>query len=747
MSAPSEKSVGILAFTTPGEGFKAATKQRFSDFIVREVDLAGQVVRLTALPERPVAADRTTVAEGSGSAESIEPKLISLLGEAQAKAVLALHETATGNGEGQDGAQSLVLDRDDDKDRRRDVHRLIKELLPHLQTDTVDAADGEGKCVRLMTPLFLKQARKEAQQANQGQHGGGGRGRGGGGGKRKRGVDDRVEWPVEAGGKMYLGFTLYKENKDSTEAISRLSRLVGMGPNAFQFAGTKDKRGVTSQRVNVYKLMPARLVSAMAKAPFGDSIVVGDLRYEEQPMRMGAHGGNRFTIVLRDVSCGEEELESALRALQTHGFINYFGLQRFGNNDAAGTHKLGAAMLRADYDAVLRMILAGRPGERLEERKAREVWEQTQDAAAALKVLPRHMHIERGVLEGIVKHGRSNALGCLSRVPKAMRMMYLHAFQSLVFNRAASERVRLYGCERAVAGDLVWAAGSAPPPFFSGQDAGGAAGGAAASASSAPAAVPDDPAAAAGGVAGGDLDPEALEAVAESGAGSADFVPHVVTAEEAAAGTYSIEEVLLPLPGHKVQLPRHEVAAEYALVLEEHGIRKEDLKHKVAELALPGSYRKLLQRPQQMVWRVLKYDDPNLPLAATDLMTLRGEEEPAGVPGGALTAARLEFTLPSSTYATMCLRELTKQSTERGHQMQLNSAAADVPTPNPAADWACPGCGANVFASRNTCFKCKQPKPEAAAPEAAAALEGSTEAVAAAAATASATASASADAV
>ena len=96
-------------------------------------------------------------------------------------------------------------------------------------------------------------------------------------------------------------------------------------------------------------------------------------------------------------------------------------------------------------------------------------------------------------------------------------------------------------------------------------------------------------------------------------------------------------------------------------------------------------------------------------------MTLRGEPEPEGVPGGALTAARLEFTLPSSTYATMCLRELTKQSTERGHQMQLNSAAADVPAPNPAEDWACPACGASVHANRNACFKCKQPKPEAAA--------------------------------
>ena len=35
---------------------------------------------------------------------------------------------------------------------------------------------------------------------------------------------------------------------------------------------------------------------------------------------------------------------------------------------------------------------------------------------------------------------------------------------------------------------------------------------------------------------------------------------HVVTAAEAAAGNFSIEDVVLPLPGGKVQYPQHETA-------------------------------------------------------------------------------------------------------------------------------------------------------------------------------------------
>lgn len=42
-----------------------------------------------------------------------------------------------------------------------------------------------------------------------------------------------------------------------------------------------------------------------------------------------------------------------------------------------------------------------------------------------------------------------------SHTPATYRTLSIGAYQSLLFNRAASERIRLYGCERIVAGDLV----------------------------------------------------------------------------------------------------------------------------------------------------------------------------------------------------------------------------------------------------------------------------------------------------
>ena len=68
--------------------------------------------------------------------------------------------------------------------------------------------------------------------------------------------------------------------------------------------------------------------------------------------------GNHFTIVLRDVRAEPAALETALAALRARGFVNYFGLQRFGANVDASTHEVGAALLRSDWQQAARLILA-----------------------------------------------------------------------------------------------------------------------------------------------------------------------------------------------------------------------------------------------------------------------------------------------------------------------------------------------------------------------------------------------------
>ena len=72
-------------------------------------------------------------------------------------------------------------------------------------------------------------------------------------------------------------------------------------------------------------------------------VTVGNFEYVTAPLRLGALLGNRFTLVLRNVDPeARSTVAAAATALHESGFINYFGLQRFGSGDAP-THRIGAS--------------------------------------------------------------------------------------------------------------------------------------------------------------------------------------------------------------------------------------------------------------------------------------------------------------------------------------------------------------------------------------------------------------------
>lgn len=82
-----------------------------------------------------------------------------------------------------------------------------------------------------------------------------------------------------------------------------------------------------------------------------------------------------------------------------------------------------------------------------------------------------------------------------------------------------------------------------------------------------------------------------------------------------------------------------------------------------------------------MQYELIHYSHPDADLATTDLMELEGRQLPSAAASAAAGNAgegaaaggtqylglRLAFTLPASCYATMLIRELTKQPTSTSH--------------------------------------------------------------------------------
>jgi tRNA pseudouridine13 synthase len=101
------------------------------------------------------------------------------------------------------------------------------------------------------------------------------------------------------------------------------------------------------------------------------------------------------------------------------------------------------------------------------------------------------------------------------------------------------------------------------------------------------------------------------------------------------------------------------------------------------DLHCTGDYRKLLCMPADVDFQLLEYSDPLQPLVSTDMMRLQGiqvklpsttatdDSATERKVSSSLMAMRVGFTLPSSAYATMALRELMKRPTSSAYQGRL----------------------------------------------------------------------------
>ena len=140
--------------------------------------------------------------------------------------------------------------------------------------------------------------------------------------------------------KKFCHFVLFKQNKDTMDCINLLAKKLRINPREFSYAGTKDRRATTIQRVAVRNTLSTRLQQLNK---WLRNIALGEFVYRDTPLQLGDLSGNEFTLVVRDVSGvadAESDVNDACSSLRDNGFINYFGLQRFGTGGAP-THEIG----------------------------------------------------------------------------------------------------------------------------------------------------------------------------------------------------------------------------------------------------------------------------------------------------------------------------------------------------------------------------------------------------------------------
>ena len=260
------------------------------------------------------------------------------------------------------------------------------------------------------------------------------------GGKLRSSAEDFIvrEIPVVSGSGTgpYLICRLTKKNWEHQHAIKEIAKHLGISHRRIGWAGTKDRRAVTTQLISIYKAEPEAVENVRLK-----DITLEIVGHQNSQLSLGDLLGNEFDIVIREcTTAGLKERAQEITADLIHGVPNYYGLQRFGVIRPV-THRVGECILSGDYEgAVLTYIGQAFPLESENIRMIRTAFLQTRDPQVALRELPVPMGYERAMLQHLHNHSEDYA-GALFELPPKLLSMFVSAFQSYLFNEALSQRI------------------------------------------------------------------------------------------------------------------------------------------------------------------------------------------------------------------------------------------------------------------------------------------------------------------
>ncbi len=251
---------------------------------------------------------------------------------------------------------------------------------------------------------------------------------------------------------------------DTNDFADALSKKLGISRERVSWAGTKDKRAVSTQLFSVRDVDPDELpevrdteIEVLGRA--GRPVLFGDLAGNafEIRVREADHPGNAEAVVeeLRAFAGGDPD-DPVVPA----GVPNFFGHQRFGSLRPV-THRVGLEVVRGDWEAaVLEYVTTTGEAEPADTREAREWIAETRDWTGATERLPGRLRYERAMCHALAdadgEPGAEEFRAALETMPTNLQRLLVNAAQSYLFNETLCRRLeRGLPFYEAVEGDVV----------------------------------------------------------------------------------------------------------------------------------------------------------------------------------------------------------------------------------------------------------------------------------------------------
>jgi|TARA_B100001971_G_scaffold212905_1_gene244379 tRNA pseudouridine13 synthase len=192
----------------------------------------------------------------------------------------------------------------------------------------------------------------------------------------------------------YSYFLLKKKNYNTLRAVQRIAENLRISEKSIGFAGNKDKNAVTEQ-----------VISVKNGNKDIEDLLIKDIKLEylgkgNEEIYPGKLRGNDFEITIRNLE--KRDIDKIRGKTKNDNIFmpNYFGEQRFSSSNDA----IGREIIKNDFNKAIELIL-----------------ESNTDYNEKIKV-----HLEKC---------KNDYIGALKLIPVKLLKLYVHAYQSFLFNK------------------------------------------------------------------------------------------------------------------------------------------------------------------------------------------------------------------------------------------------------------------------------------------------------------------------
>jgi len=249
----------------------------------------------------------------------------------------------------------------------------------------------------------------------------------------------------------YTTFNLVKINKDTFEAIRQISRILRI--SYIFYSGLKDKNSISVQKVSVKGNYIEQLKNLQLK-----DIFIRNITPTKKPVKLGSHFGNNFTVVIRNIEDRptlKDIIEKYIKYLNTFGFPNYFGLQRFGSF-RPNSHIVGRYLLEGNHERVFKeFVLTTFSTESDDSKKIRKECINQNNLEKAYENFPKNLYYEKNMLKYLIDNP-GDYEGCIETIPSDLKNLLISSFQSYLFNKMLSLRIQKgFSLFKPINGDVI----------------------------------------------------------------------------------------------------------------------------------------------------------------------------------------------------------------------------------------------------------------------------------------------------